>query len=82
MSGAAEECPHCGALVPAGRLSCRECGSDANTGWQSEEEVEYRSLEIPDWDESSAASRRGPRPWFLVGVVLTIVAILTWLRVW
>jgi RNA polymerase subunit RPABC4/transcription elongation factor Spt4 len=27
------ECPHCGARVRRGARVCRECGSDAGTGW-------------------------------------------------
>jgi hypothetical protein len=27
------ECPHCGADVRVGAAACRECGSDAETGW-------------------------------------------------
>ena len=26
-------CPHCGARVVKGAAACRECGSDAQTGW-------------------------------------------------
>ena len=41
-------CPHCGSLFPEGRLSCPECGSDADTGWKSQEEIDYYSVEIPE----------------------------------
>jgi len=27
------DCPHCGARVEVGATVCRECGSDAETGW-------------------------------------------------
>jgi hypothetical protein len=30
------DCPHCGASVPVGAKACRECGSDAETGWSDE----------------------------------------------
>ncbi|MCE9638285.1 MAG: hydrogenase maturation nickel metallochaperone HypA [Planctomycetes bacterium] len=42
------ECPHCGESFPAGRKACPECGSDAQTGWQSGDEIDYQSLDIPD----------------------------------
>jgi RNA polymerase subunit RPABC4/transcription elongation factor Spt4 len=29
-------CPFCGAFVPAGALSCPECGSDESTGWSDD----------------------------------------------
>jgi len=32
--GGSFECPHCGAMVPVRAKACRECGSDAGTGWQ------------------------------------------------
>ena len=32
-------CPQCGAPVPARALACRECGSDAETGWSDPEEL-------------------------------------------
>jgi hypothetical protein len=41
------ECPQCGADVPVGARACRECGSDAATGWQSSEEIDYQSLDLP-----------------------------------
>ena len=30
------DCPHCGARVAVGAVACRECGSDAETGWAPE----------------------------------------------
>ena len=55
------ECPHCGADVVVGSKVCRECGSDANTGWQSSEEIDYQSIEVPDGygPEPDTAPRRG-----------------------
>ena len=34
------ECPNCGADVPVSAVVCRECGSDAETGWKSSEEID------------------------------------------
>jgi hypothetical protein len=31
-----ENCPHCGADLPAGAKSCPECGADEETGWSDE----------------------------------------------
>jgi hypothetical protein len=42
------ECPNCGADVYVGAKVCRECGSDASTGWRSSEEIDYQSIDIPD----------------------------------
>ncbi len=41
-------CPHCGADVVVGSRVCRECGSDASTGWQDEAEIESTSVDLPD----------------------------------
>ena len=43
-----EECPHCGATYRRGRLACPECGSDAETGWQDQEELDYQSVDLPE----------------------------------
>ena len=39
-------CPHCGEPVPAGSSFCRECGSDAGTGWSEEAEID--GLDLPE----------------------------------
>ena len=38
-------CPHCGADVPVGAPACRECGSDADTGWS--EDADKWEADIP-----------------------------------
>ena len=45
------DCPHCGAAFKAGRAACPECGSDDSTGWRPTDEIEYESLDIPDYYE-------------------------------
>ena len=70
-----EECPNCGARFRRGRAACPECGSDAETGWQDAEEIDYQSIEIPEaWDAEPAAPRR--RHWLVVIVVLTVLALV------
>ncbi len=39
-------CPNCGELIPARALACRECGSDAETGWSDETYLD--GLDLPD----------------------------------
>lgn len=39
------DCPHCGAEVRVGSSSCRECGSDAETGWS--EDAQLWAADIP-----------------------------------
>ena len=88
-------CPHCGEEVRIGASSCRECGSDAETGWS--DEAHLGVADIPsapddddfDYDEFIArefpdqadfASRYSVRQWATgVLVVGIIVSFLTWL---
>ena len=71
------ECPHCGAPVRAGRLSCRSCGSDLRTGWKSEEDLEYESVEIPDYlpDDLDAEPKRRGLPLY-VRIVFAVTAVI------
>lgn len=48
-------CAHCGAEFDARRLSCPGCGSDADTGWKSSEEIDELAVELPE-DEPEAYS--------------------------
>jgi hypothetical protein len=41
-------CPQCGEGFPAARLACPHCGSDAQTGWRSSENVDYEAADVPD----------------------------------
>jgi hypothetical protein len=51
----------------------RECGSDEQTGWKTQSEIDYESVELP---ETEAASRRaGPIPraaWLAAAIVLIL----------
>jgi len=69
------ECPNCGATFPAGRLACPECGSDAETGWKDAEEVEYASVEIPDFYAEPEPRRRRLPLFYLVGALLALAGM-------
>ena len=81
------ECQHCGADVLVGSIVCKECGSDASTGWQSAEEIDYQSLDLPEGyanDENHPGGGRLPErrsPWFFV-VAIGLVLLLLLLAVW
>ncbi len=77
MARSTFECPQCGAPVPAGRLACPECGSDAKTGWQSTEEIDYQSVELPDDAAESPSSRPGHL--VTIGAILAVIAFLLWI---
>ncbi|MBI5853292.1 MAG: hypothetical protein HZB39_19970 [Planctomycetes bacterium] len=71
------ECPHCGAIFRAGRLACPDCGSDAQTGWQEQEEIDYQALDldVPGYGEEAAAPRRSRRN-RLVALVIVLAMVL------
>lgn len=74
------ECPHCGAAVAVGSKVCRECGSDAGTGWQDSREIDYRSVEIPDGygpdaHESGTTPERLPT-WVVVTALVLAAALV------
>lgn len=56
-------CPHCGADVPPRAPSCRECGSDAATGWSDEAESAGVDLpeEMTDADYAAFLARELPQ---------------------
>jgi hypothetical protein len=68
-----------------GAAVCRECGSDAGTGWQSSEEIDYQSLDLPTGYATDAEHPGGPTPeprlktWQKVGIGL---ALLRYWRLW
>ena len=72
-------CPHCGADVTVGSKACKECGSDADTGWQSDEEIGYQSLDIPQgWGPEDEGARTGRRWWIPVVAIVVAAAMLIW----
>ena len=80
-------CPHCGAEVYVDARVCKACGSDAETGWQDENEITYQSLDIPDgWGpeaEKSAGGGAGSRWWVpVVAIVVALAMLLFAMRVW
>lgn len=78
------ECPHCGADVPIGSKVCRECGSDASTGWQDGEEIDYQSLDLPDGYAAGDDHPGGPvserrKLWIAItALVLVVVLFAVW----
>jgi len=74
-------CPHCGADVPLGAKACKECGSDATTGWQDEQEVDYQSVDLPqgyagDEDHPGGAAAGGPPLWLVLTALVAVAAVL------
>ena len=66
-------------MVKANSQFCRACGSDMSTGWQSSEEIDYQSVDIPDGigpdDFQDAFAEDAPRR-SMAARVFQIAAIL------
>ena len=85
-------CPHCGANVPAGAMSCRDCGADDETGWSenagewednvpssghgSDDELDYDEFIARELPNQAPVSGRR-RVWTVV-VAIVILAFLIW----
>ncbi len=77
-----EPCPHCGAPVRTGSKFCRECGSDAQTGFAIEgdsdvvelpeemTDIEYETFVQKELTSTREASARG-------GINLKLLALIT-----
>jgi hypothetical protein len=62
-----------------GAKVCRECGSDAGTGWQREDDIDYAKVDIPDGyggDVDSNAIASKPRPWWWIAIAVLLAALL------
>ncbi len=78
-------CPVCGVEVRAGAPSCRECGSDAQTGWSDATELDDLDLpepptpRIPDTFEEftrDPSARRGPSPRLLLALLVAALILI------
>lgn len=70
-------CPHCGAEIPDSAISCKECGSDARTGWA--DGAENADLELPGYDEileNEFGSRKKGTSRILTAVVGGVLALV------
>jgi len=78
------DCPHCGEPVRVGARGCRECGSDIETGWQNEEEIDYQSLDLPQGysrdaeHPGAAAGSRGSSIGYVVVTLVLVAALALW----
>jgi hypothetical protein len=83
-----DECPNCGAELPAGALACPECGSDENTGWS--EAAKSHGLGLPDdsfdYDEfvkEEFGCKKGGHHglhwfWWLAAILVLAAMVLFW----
>ncbi|MBI1902451.1 MAG: hypothetical protein HYS13_15220 [Planctomycetia bacterium] len=86
-------CPHCGAKVKVGSLSCRECGSDAETGWSEgadadlptgygdNDEFDYDEfLENEFPDQAPVSPAQSAKKWLWAALVIAVcIATLLYL---
>jgi hypothetical protein len=83
-----EVCPACGANVPRGAKACPGCGSDEQTGWSEEalasgldlpdEEFDYDDFTKREFGGATAKPRGISWLWWVVAVVILIVAVWGW----
>ena len=73
-----KECPNCGESIRETALACPECGSDAETGWASDEEIDYQSVEIPEsWPEGEWQADGPTAPkWVRMTALIATLAVL------
>ena len=77
------ECPNCGADVAVGAKACKECGSDATTGWQDQAEIDYQSTDLPSGysddpvHPGASAPSRG-RLWVALVAIVAALALFAW----
>jgi hypothetical protein len=82
-----ENCPNCGADVPARAKACPECGADENTGWS--EEAYASGLNLPgesfDYDEfikRELGGKKSPVPhgqkwyWWVAAIAITLALVI------
>jgi hypothetical protein len=86
----ARECPHCGAPLSKRALACRECGSDARTGWAEDAETsmygdpttledrEYEEFLARELGHAAPAGVRWRRRLWIWAVAAVLVAFLVW----
>ena len=82
-------CPVCGEDVPTKAISCRECGADHRSGWNTDDTT-YDGLDLPgetgdfDYDEflreefgAGAKTHRLKRLWWITAAVLLLAALVS-----
>jgi hypothetical protein len=85
MNAPPENCPNCGAEVPAHAKACPACGADEKTGWS--EEAAVGGLDLPDesFDYDDFVEREFGKKkalphgiswfWWLVAIALAVLFV-------
>lgn len=60
--------------MPPKALACPECGSDENTGWKSEEDLEFEALDLGDSPPFTGLSRT----WRIVILLVALLFLLSY----
>ena len=85
-------CPHCGAKVRRDAASCRECGSDAETGWSDDkpwdadggyaedDDFDYDEYVRNEFPDDGEPRRLTPWQWTVTAIIalLVIAVLLFW----
>ena len=85
-----DNCPNCGAELPANASACPECGSDEKTGWSDQayvgglnlpdESFDYDEFVEEEFGKKKARPRGISRLWWTVAIFLLTLfaAALLW----
>jgi hypothetical protein len=80
-------CPHCGAPVPQGALACRQCGSDAETGWgdsgdtglaegyEPDDDFDYDEFVAEEFPDHASPSPEAALRKFALRVVIALIVL-------
>ena len=69
-------CPHCGNELEDSAIVCKNCGSDAETGWK--DGAENADLELPDYEEiveNELGKKKNLAAKIATAVIVTVIAL-------
>ncbi len=77
-------CPNCGSVVSGNANVCKECGSDAETGWAQNAEYSYLEpvFDKQDYEEitnNEFGTNKKKKPMDYMVPIVSVILLLLWL---